>query len=181
MLGEEHSVSPNTELPMFERPEEYKAILEHDAQLGARRQYTNGVYVGLNTVFLTALGVLLLQSHLDTRWVVVVVGAITVIVLPINITWRVGLRRYERSLSFRYDYLREIEQEFRTRQGKGTHQSEIGLFSRIKEAGLNRPGNIQLEKQLATYFISLYPGILLVVGLAVYLIEVHLIPPLNIR
>src|SRR5436190_24058694 len=96
------------ELNIFERMEEYRAILEHHAQLSTRRQHTNDVYIGLNTVFLTALGVLLLQSHLDNWWVFAVVSAMTIIILPINVTWRAALLRYGRTLAYRYDYLREI-------------------------------------------------------------------------
>lgn len=174
------SAAPLVEPSIFERMGEYQAILEHHAQLSTRRQHTNDVYIGLNTVFLTALGVLLLQSHLDTWWVFAVVSTMTIIILPINITWRTALLRYGRSLAYRYDYLREIEQEFRTRRGSVANQPEIGLFLRFKDAGLHQKGNTQLEMQLATYFIFLYPLISLVVGILVYLIEAHIIPPLNV-
>jgi hypothetical protein len=183
MPSEENTTRNNTlatELAIFERIEEYKAILEHHAQLSARRQHTNDVYVGLNIVFLTALGVLLLQSHLNTWWIFVVVSAVTVIISPLNATWRVALLRYGKSLSFRADYLREIEKEFRIRRGNMPNQPEIGLFLRFKETGLHRKGDTRLEIQLATYFICLYPVISLVVGALVYLVEAHLIPPLTI-
>ena len=166
---------------IFERMGEYQTILEHHAQLSTRRQHTSDIYVGLNTIFLTAMGLLLLQSHLTTWWVFAMVSAITVMILPINVTWRAALIRYAKSLSHRYDYLREIEQEFRNRRGTTANQPEIGLFLRLKETGLYQDGgNSQLEIRLATYFIFLYPFISLVVGILVYLIEAHLIPPLNI-
>ena len=172
--------TPIVEPSIFDRMGVYQAILEHHAQLSTRRQHTNDVYIGLNTIFLTALGVVLLQSHLDTWWVFAVVSAMTIIILPINITWRVALLRYGRSIAFRHDYLREIEQEFRTRRGSVAHQPEIGLFLRFKDAGLHQKGNTQLEMQLATYFIFLYPFISLVVGILVYLITGHVISPLSI-
>jgi hypothetical protein len=174
------AIAQSAELNTFERIEEYKTVLDQHAQLSARRQHTNDVFVGLNTIFLTALGFLLLQSHLDTWWIFVVVSAITLIITPLNAIWRIALHRYGYSLAFRYDYLREIEQEFRTRRGSVGNEPEIGLFSRIKETGLHRKGNTQLEMQLATYFICLYPVISLVVGILVYLVRAHLIPPLNI-
>jgi hypothetical protein len=145
---------------IFERVEEYRAILEHQAQLSARRQHANDVYIGLNTIFLTALGVLLLQSHLNTWWVFAVVCAMTIIVLPINFTWRAALLRYETTLAEHFDYLREIEQEFRTRRGNVANQPEIGLI--LKRKDTHQKSNTQLEKQLATYFICLYPVISLV-------------------
>jgi hypothetical protein len=169
---------PNT----FERIEEYRAILENHAQLSARRQHVNDLYVGLNTIFLTALGILLLQSHLDTWWIFAVISTVTLIIMPINITWRAALLRYADRLSVRYEYLREVEQEFRTRRGKVADQPEVGLFLRLKETGLHhhKKSNTQLEVQLAVYFICLYPVISLMVGILVYLVEAHLIPPLNI-
>ncbi|HEY7356157.1 MAG TPA: hypothetical protein VH590_06805, partial [Ktedonobacterales bacterium] len=165
---------------ILERMEEYKAVLESQAQISARRQHMNDVYIGLNTVFLTALGLLLVQSHLDTWWVFVVVCAIMLAILPINLTWRAALRRYGNSLSFRFDYVREIEQEFRVWKGKITDPSAVGLHLREKELDLQQKSNTQLEIRLATYFICLYPAIVVVVGVLVYLIQVHLIPPLKI-
>src|SRR5205823_13807306 len=103
-------------------------ILDHHAQIRARRQHTKDVYIGINTVFLTTIGLLLLQSHLDTWWVLAIVSAITLIIMPLNATWRTALLRYGRSLSFRYDYLKEIEKEFRARRGNVAGEPEIGLF-----------------------------------------------------
>jgi hypothetical protein len=182
---EETTTKVNTlprEANTFERIEEYQAILENHAQLSARRQHVNDVYVSLNTIFLTALGILLLQSHLDSWWIFVVVSTVTFIIMPINIAWRAALRRYGNRLAVRYDYLREIEQEFRTRRGKVANQPEVGLFLRLKETGLHqsKKSNTHIEMQLALYFIYLYPIISLVVGVLVYLVEAHLIPPLNI-
>lgn len=175
------ATTPKT-LPIFERLEEYQAILEHAAQLSARRQHINDVYVSLNTIFLTALGLLLLQSHLDTWWVFVVVSAVTVIILPINQAWRAALRHYGDRLSIGYAYLREIEQEFRTRRGNGADQPAMGLFLRLQETELpsRRESNTPFEVQLATYFLCLYPVLSLVVGILVSLVEAHLLPPLSI-
>jgi len=174
------SAVSSLELNVFERIAEYQAVLEHHAQLSTRRQHTSDIYIGLNTFFLTAMGWLLLQSHLDTWWAFAMVSALTVVILPINVTWRAALIRYAKSLSRRYDYLREIEQEFRERRGTTANQPEIGLFLRLKETGLYREGNSQLEIRLATYFICLYPIVSVVVGILVYLIEQHFIQPLNI-
>lgn len=165
---------------ILERMEEYKAVLETQAQISARRQHMNDVYIGLNTVFLTALGLLLVQSHLDTWWVFVVVSAVMIAIMPINLTWRAALNRYGNMLSFRFDYLREIEQEFRVWKGKITGPSAVGLHLREKELDLHQKNNTQLEIHLATYFVCLYPVLALIVGVLVYLIQVHLIPPLKI-
>ena len=148
------------------------------AEVSTRRQRTNDVFVGLNTVFLTALGFLLVQSHLDTWWVFAVVSAITLVITLINLTWRASLVRYNRTLYFRYDYLREIEEEFRIRRADEANQRKIGLFLKLKETELQGTGNTLLELRLATYFICLYPVIALVVGILGHWIVSNLIPPL---
>jgi hypothetical protein len=165
---------------VLERMEEYKAILENQAQISARRQHMNDVYIGLNTVFLTALGLLLVQSHLDTWWVFAVVCAITLAIMPLNLTWRAALNRYGNLLSRRFDYLRGLEQEFGARRGKIIGPSAGGMFSREVGLGLHVKNNTQLEIRLATYFVCLYPAIAVMVGVLVYLIQAHLIPPLMI-
>jgi hypothetical protein len=88
-------------------------------------------------------------------------SAITIIILPINVAWRSALFRYGRGLAYRYDYLREIEQEFRTRRGIVANQPEIGLFLRLKDAGLPQKGHMPFETPLAMYFIFLYPLIVI--------------------
>jgi hypothetical protein len=51
------STRPESAPQAFQRMEEYKAILGNLADVSARRENANNVYVGLNTVFLTAAGV----------------------------------------------------------------------------------------------------------------------------
>lgn len=171
----------HAEIEVFERIEEYKAILEHQAQLSTRRQHANDVYIGLNTIFLTALGAFLLQSHLDTWWVLAVVCAITIIVQPVNITWWKALHLYERNIADHFEYLREIEQEFWMRRNNAVKQSsEVGLFLKRKKASQPQKSNTQLEMWLAFYFVCLYPVIALIVGILIYSIKAHIIPPLNI-
>jgi hypothetical protein len=160
----------------FERMEEYKAILDNLAQVSARRQHVNQLYASLNTVFLTGLGILLLQTHLNSWWIVAVVSAITLAILPLNLTWRKALIRYKDSIAFRYEYLEEIENEFRLRRG----EPDIGIFLRFKESGKHLAGHTHIEIQLATYFLWLYPLITLIMGLLVYLVKIHFIPPLTI-
>jgi hypothetical protein len=164
----------------FERIEEYKAILENLAGLSLRRQTTNNVYVGLNTVFLTALGVFT-STHLNLMmWsTAVVVMVITVAILPLNFIWRITLTRYERSAIIRYDYLREIEEEFRARDGTANNR-DIGLYLRLKKLGLARFGNTQLERILATYFLAFYPAISLILVALTWLVQNHVLAPLTL-
>src|SRR5262249_55051965 len=97
---------------VFERIGEYTAVLENLVQLSLRRQNTNNFFVGLNTVFLTGLGVLLFSTRLASWWVVGATAAITLAILPLNATWRTAIKRYKVGISVRKVYLQEIEEEF---------------------------------------------------------------------
>lgn len=118
----------------FERIDEYKAVLDNLSGLSSRRQNTNNVYVGLNTVFLTALG-FFLSTHLNfIVWsTAVAVGIMTLPLVFLNTVWLCSLKRYGRGAQVRYDYLREIEKEFRGRRDSSDDQHLIGLFTRIKD------------------------------------------------
>jgi hypothetical protein len=99
--------------PTFERIEEYKAILDNQSGSSNRRQNTNNIYVGLNTIFLTALGIFI-STHLDlkTSAIVISVAIMTVPILVLNAIWLKTLHRYTQFSQVSYDYLREIEPEF---------------------------------------------------------------------
>jgi len=163
----------------FSRMEEYKAILENVGQQGARRQNVTNLYIGLNTLFLTGLG-LTVPSHFGSWWTVLLVGAFSVVVLPLNLTWRTSLRRYETGLTTRYDYLREIEREFQRQRsettGGASDGSSIGLFLRLQQIGLLRAGSPPTrEGRLALYFVLLYPFLTIVLAILTYLTNSHLI------
>ncbi len=171
---------------VFERIEEYKAVLENLVQLSARRQNTNNVFVGLNTVFLTGLGILLLSTRFTSWWIVGAALAITLAIVPLNLTWRTSIIRYKRGINVRKDYLQEIEQEFRQRRAQvavgpvGTAGTPpLGLFLKVRETTLHRHGNTELELRLVTYFLVLYPLITLGVSVLTYLVSSQVIPPLS--
>lgn len=165
--------------PIFESIDEYQAIMESVETLAARRQNANTLYIGINTAFLTALGVFL-YSHLNLlHWASAVVASlITVALLPLNLIWLATLRYYRYYARIRHQYLREIEQEFRERAVKRGNQRKIGMYLRFEETG-RRQGNSLLETRLATYFLLLYPVLsLIVIGIS-YLVQAHIIPPLS--
>ena len=149
--------------------------------MSIRRQHINDLYIGLNTVFLTALGFLILQSGLNTWWIAAIVGAIGAVVTPLNLVWRATLVRYGQHLALRFDYIREVEKDLQeSYRGSGV-RSDVGVHLRVKKAGMHRKGNTQLERVLATYFIVLYPTLAVVVAVIVLLARMQLIPPLALR
>jgi hypothetical protein len=184
--------SSDTGPNVFERIEEYKAVLENLVQLSLRRQNTNNVFVGLNTVFLTGVGLLLLSTRFASWWVVGATAALTLAILPLNLNWRAAIRRYKAGINVRKEYLEEIETEFRERRGGGgTGETSVGtgggaagqpgkpllgLFLRIRDTSLKTHGNSELEVRLATYFLVLYPIITLLVALLTGLVTLRIVP-----
>lgn len=138
--------------PTFERIEEYKAVLEFIGRLSARRQNSNDVFVGINTVFLTGLGVFL-ATHPLSWGTTVSVTIIAVAVTPVNFVWRMALMRYDGNIGRRVKYLLGIEEEFRERRGDTRDKQPVGLFLQNKESEIY--SNTHLELALAMYFVLL--------------------------
>jgi len=166
--------------PTFERIEEYKAVLDNLAAVSARRQSLNDVFVGINTVFLTALGVLLFASRLTSWGAVIAIGAISAVITPINLTWIAALVRYRRGLRFQLQYLREIETEFRQRRGTISGSPDIGFFLRLDEVRRPRSGNTRLEVLLAAYFLCVFPLITGAIATLTYFVTIGYLSPLNL-
>lgn len=163
------------DLLTFERIEEYKAVLQNHAAIHARRQSTTNVFVSLNGVFLTAIGFLLVSSHLNSWWVVGAVGVINGAIFPMNLIWLRILNRYQINHLEYIRYLREIETELAKRWGN----KHIGIYRRfVDPAVFARVGTSQLERLLAIYFLCLYPAIIVVAGIFVYLVSKQMVPPL---
>lgn len=179
------TMSDNVNAPVtgwaFERIEEYKAVLENVGQVSARRQGFNNVFVGINTVFLTGVGFLLLSTHLNSWWLVGALAAISLTVTPINFTWRQALLRYKNGLTEQYAYIRDIEKEFRRRHQEAYGDSNVGVYLRLDEQR-RRPhsGNTRLEIRIATYFTALYPAITICVALVTYMTTNQLLPPFSL-
>ncbi|HEY7092071.1 MAG TPA: hypothetical protein VH393_02760 [Ktedonobacterales bacterium] len=147
----------------FDRIEEYKAILGDAAQASARRQTMNEVYVGLNSAFLT------------------IFAALVVAIIPINLTWRAALRRYQEGLIVRYDYLLSIEREFQ--QQRNDAAGSIGFIHQAnrydQEHHSKQPVDGRLEKSLASYFVFLFLFVAVLTCALTWLVTTGLIPPLG--
>lgn len=160
--------------------EEYKVVLEEHGRLSARRQNLNDVFVAINTIFLTAIGILVFQSKLDSWWFVGAVGAIALAITPLNVTWRTAIDRYKSEIKFHIEYLMSIEREFRRRReaNEGISPADelrIGFYLYNTSRRRAHSGKARIEKRLANYFIILYPLIFLAVAALTYMVSNGLI------
>jgi hypothetical protein len=185
----------------FERIGEYQAVLEDLGRLSARRQNLNDVFVAINSLFLTGLGVLLVMTRLDSWWLAEAVGLMALAITPINVIWRTAILRYKSEVTTHVYYLSSIEREFRQRR-----EATAGRLSEVRDPevkshkGRLPEGEIQigfylyndtrrrlhggksrLESRLADYFVGLFPGIALLVAVLTYLITNGIIPPMNLK
>ena len=152
----------------FSTLEEYKTIVEQTSSLSDRRQVTNDIYVAINTLFLTGVAYFLTTTHLKSWWPSIILGSVTVVSWIINGTWMGLLEQYRSLIKLRYDYLKQIENQFPSKgQGiaLGIYQAEQQLYDERHSFGFTR-----LEQRLARLFLLLYPAITIVVIVLTYLI-----------
>jgi hypothetical protein len=105
-------MSDEQQMIRLEVLEEYRAILDDTAAMNSRRQNTNGLFVSINVVFLTALGFLLLSSHLDSWWTAAALVTVTFAILPLNISWIQAMSVYKILIGIRHKTLQKIERDF---------------------------------------------------------------------
>jgi hypothetical protein len=180
----------------------YTALIADAANTSARRQTVNTVYIGVNGIFLTGVGILLISSRLDTWWIVGAMALIAIVVAPLNRAWLRSLTYYERLLSGRYKTMREIEIYHRlTERLLGTNAAmqspdKAPLVGQAAFAGSPLPysGNVieqdrlsdsfstssLLEMSLPRYFLWLYPAIAIGGAILVFLTTQHILPAISV-
>jgi len=167
--------------------EEYIAVMEDASSTSSRRQTTNDVFVGINVIFLTALGILLISSSGDTWWLTIEVGFLAASILPLNIFWLAALRNYRNLLGIRYQYLLEIELNnpalfhgFKVGDSGGLHMqlSRLPGYRRGRR-GYRTSRSAAIEIPLAVYFLLLYPMITLALALLTFLTGMGILPTLQ--
>jgi hypothetical protein len=146
--------------------EEFKIVMENAAALSTRRQAINDVFVAINSIFLSGIGVLVATSHLASWNTVGILAALSLAILPINLTWRRMLATYRQLLADHYAALQAMEARFQ-------------FSANINTVLSKRQSTTQMERGLATYFALLYPALAVVVGVLTYLKTNHLIPPIS--
>lgn len=107
------------------RMQEYVALLEYTARLSDRRQNINNFFAGINAIFLTAFGYLLVTMPLVPWWPVVIFPTLTAATAVINLYgWRRLNLRYRNLLRVRFKYLSALEDYFQ-RAGEDALSVEI--------------------------------------------------------
>lgn len=157
--------------------EEYKAALDDNSQVALRRQTADALFVTVNTVFLTALGIFA-PAHLDSWSGPLSVVVVTLVATPINVLWRGILINYARSIEIRSAYIRDIEEEImRFRQALG-YVGLTGMYTALREGRQERQPAPNPQQRFASYFVMLYPCASIVAIVMSYAIQRHIIPPL---
>jgi len=173
---------------LAERLKEYEIAVDSFLRRSERRERTNELFIALNSLFITALGVFLLSSSLTTWWVAGTLVLISLFTTFMNIIWSRLLGRYRVFLACLGDYLTGLERSFQ-QEDKGTIEiggehwgfgieSYINAKMKIERRG---HGFTQLELRLVYLFLVVYPFITVLVLVLTYLITNHYLPPLAIK
>jgi|SRR5690348_12294703 len=171
-----------------ERLKEYEIAVDSFLRRSERRERTNELFIALNSLFLTALGVLLLSSNLTTWWVAGTLVLISIFTSVMNQIWRKLLGRYRVFLACLGDYLAGLERSFQKASKDtieiGGEEWGFGMESYINaKMKIVRRGHgfTQLELGLVYLFLAVYPVITLAVVVLTYLVTNHVLPPLTVR
>jgi hypothetical protein len=161
----------------YELSEEYKAVLDDTAQMASRRLTENGLYTSLNSLLLAALGIYIPVNLVNWSGPITL-AIVSMVALAINAVWLRTMRLYNRSLLVRYEYLREIEEEFPQQRGIEGNTRPVGLYRRLYESkGVSR----SLPGGLPQFFIILYPIATASAIVVSYLIQSGSLPPLFLK
>jgi len=174
--------------PAVDRLDEYKIVLDDINRLSDRRQRSNDVFIALNGLFLTALGILLFASRLTTWWVPAALVVVSVVAVLINVIWLRSLRLYRRVSRAELQYANGLESLLRQSGAEpvslGGQREEFGVLSlvarRVYGKNANR-GFSHLELLLASSLTLAYPILTLLVAALTYLITHGFLPPLSAK
>jgi hypothetical protein len=178
------------------RFEEYRAIAQETGKISDRRQTVNDLFLGVNSLFLTAAGFAVVSSDLATWWATGICAAIAAVAVAINVTWIHLIHRYRVLIELRIRYMEGLEKllqadgvfgpvEVALPSDNGTKQFQRGiylyeaatLYQKNTKAGF---GFNQLERRLAWIFIIAYLLLTVVVATLTYLIMIGMIDPLKL-
>lgn len=169
-----------------DRFEEYKIVLDDINRLSDRRQRTNELFMALNGLLLTALGVLLFSSRLTTWWLSSILSVVSILAMFINGIWLRIIRAYLRVAHLEVEYACGIEnligQSGADKVQLPGGQADFGILSLVfgRLATRNRRlGYSNLEIRLASLLILVYPMLALIVAGLTYLIVNGYLPPFS--
>ena len=176
---------------------EYLALMDDTAKLSDRRQRVSDLFVGINSLFLTAAGYVAGTSNLTSWRPTALCAAITVVTLVFNIVWVRLIGRYRALISLRIRYLTGLEKslqadgtfsaiEMATEDGKKIEHPLRGIYSVEAASTLYKDapkiGFSRLERGFVIIFMVAYPLLTLGVAAMTLLITVfHILPPLSLK
>ncbi len=171
--------------------DEYAMITSDTAKLRDQLLLTNDLYIGLNTLAITAVGYALINlgpHALSTWWVTGACVAVTTVVLTVNVTWLRLATRYYRDLLTRSAYLESLEKALRD-SGLFPDIDVFGLAKNplhsrgihsIEAASRFRPDRVvvTVERGFILIFSTAYILGTVGVGVTTYLVQSHVISPI---
>jgi len=175
---------------------EYQTVAEDTAKLSDRRQTVGDLFLGINSLFLAAIGFVAISGHLTSWWAVFICSAIMIITLLINSIWFRLIGRYRNLINLRIHYLQALERQLQ----------ESGMFTSVAMAveGSKEPVHIargiyliensftqykkgpkvgfyRLERQLVIVFMFAYVLLTVAVAVLTYLVSLKMLAPMTIQ
>jgi hypothetical protein len=140
--------------------DEYKFFVEDTARLTERRQTVTNTYVAVNTILLSAVGLLVKDVGLQ-RWVIAMATIMILVArIAICLFWRQLINRYKKLVGLRLDELRRMEDLPEMAGCQRMYHVEDRLYPRDAQGNMlkvkGRMDFSDLERQLPNVFIMLY-------------------------
>jgi len=190
-------------MPTPDEYEQYRLLFEHyrlatedTGRVFDRRERSKDVFIGLNTLLITGVGLLVSQSLQTASWYLpLVLAGIAVVATYINLTWLQQHNSYLGLISLRVAYLQALEERLQSLVDLG--EIDTGRYSKryaakpttvgvLKTEQLTfyqtraRIGSSRLDRRLILIFLLAYPTITIFVAVVVYLVQGGLIPAFNL-
>lgn len=176
------------------RYQEYEKILEETGKLSDRRQTVSDLFLGVNSLFLTAAGFSVVASDLAAWWSTGICAAIALIAVMINITWIQLIERYRSLIDLRIRYLEGLERSLQEDGSFGPitiaspDRKKLETYARgiygYEAASLYaagpKVGFFRLERRLIQIFIMAYILLTALVAALTFLISIHILPSLHL-
>jgi hypothetical protein len=173
---------------------EYEKIMEESGKLSDRRQTVSDLFLGINSLFLTAAGFSAVASNLTTWWSTGICCAIAIVAIPINITWIQLIHRYRALIDLRSRYLEGLEKSLQSDDSFGTisiasadrrkvdqyPRGVYGVEAIVLYSKGSKVGFYTLERRLVLIFILAYALLTAVVAVLTFLITNGVLAPLKL-
>ena len=148
----------------YSKFEEYKMLVEDTARITDRRKAESNLFTTINSIFLTAVAILLKDSNLQS-WSITA-GSIVIVAAGITIsrTWENMIDNYRKLSKLRFQVLWEMEENDLPDSVKIYHR-EQALYPRDEEGKqvVTKGVFADTEKRLPRVFMSLYIITLLII------------------